>query len=264
MESLKWLACMRLPWPFCVLLQDARILSDGPLHKSLLEQLLVPLQWVAGLGCGSKPTVSAIHKTASKRNLDMFFFGNSVHVPHWYLENTMKTRIYHIMYLDFPMQLYISHINIILTYIQYFASISYVFGISRSIWIFFFDLRRRRPWAAAIVYRKIMWQRSWSFCPLAFRQFFTRLHQIAPHKTPKNKLFLYNPRTMHHSRPVANPARKGGQIVSHCKPLVFLANFPALIHNCSIKQCIVGSIFLATHPDSNWNLFDLAVTATHF
>ena len=29
----------------------------------------------------------------------------------------MKTRIYHIMYLDFPMQLYISHINIILTYI---------------------------------------------------------------------------------------------------------------------------------------------------
>ena len=34
---------------FCVLLQDERILSDGPLHKLLLEQLRVPVHWVAQL-----------------------------------------------------------------------------------------------------------------------------------------------------------------------------------------------------------------------
>lgn len=34
---------------FCALLQDERILSDGPLHKLLLEQLRVPVHWVAQL-----------------------------------------------------------------------------------------------------------------------------------------------------------------------------------------------------------------------
>ena len=51
-------------------IQDARILSDGPLHKLLLEQLLVPLQWakapLSGSNCLQEDNVAEVLEFLSR------------------------------------------------------------------------------------------------------------------------------------------------------------------------------------------------------
>ena len=62
---------------FCVLLQDERILSDGPLHKLLLEQLRVPVHWVAQLFCFEAPQ-SSCRRITKNNPRDVFLFALKV------------------------------------------------------------------------------------------------------------------------------------------------------------------------------------------
>ena len=123
---------------FCVLLQDERILSDGPLHKLLLEQLRVPVHWVAQLFCFEAPQ-SSCHRITKYNPRDVFFV-------------RPKSRCF------CPWKFF-------------FFTTCWVRVCQGMSQYEHWNLRPRHPRAAAILYRKMWWQRSWSFCTLTFRQF---------------------------------------------------------------------------------------------